>query len=121
MKETTSGTELMKRKQVLFSSNLSVVSFGSLGLKMFPLLHLFIVWKRNAIDTLQALPIAVTLPVGRGVLGQLEAFYFASVSDMRTPTQINQRTTPIHCSCWRIDLCHDLIIILIIILNLITV
>ena len=39
-----------------------------LYLKMFPLLHLLILWEGDSINALQTLRLGFTLPVGGGIL-----------------------------------------------------
>lgn len=80
-----------------------MVSLGSFFLKVLPLFELFVVRKRDAINALQALAIAIALPVGRAVLGQLERLYLASVLDMRSTAQINERTASVYSGGRRVD------------------
>ncbi len=79
-----------------YLANLSVVSLGGLLLEVLPLLELLAVRKRDTIDALQALSVAVALPVRRRVLGQLERLDLAGVLDVRATTQVNERAAPVH-------------------------
>lgn len=60
--------------------------------------HFLLIGECNTTDTLQGVVGLVTEEVGRGVLHDLEGLDLASVLDVRTTAQINQRTAPIDCS-----------------------
>jgi hypothetical protein len=95
-------TELVEKEQLLFLADFAVISFGRFLLEMLPLFELLRVRKGNAVDSLQTLAIRVALPVGRGVFGQLKRLELARVTHVRTATQVNERTTPVHGCCGRV-------------------
>ena len=73
-----------------------MVSLGCFFLEVFPLLQLLRVRKRNAVNALQAFTVAVTLPVGCRVLGQLERLDLASVAHVRSAAQVDERAAPVN-------------------------
>lgn len=81
-----------------------MISFGCLFLEFFPFFKLFIVRKTNSIDPLQGLSLSVALPVGGAVLGDLQCFHLARVSDVGPPAQVYQGTTPVDSRGWSVHL-----------------
>jgi len=82
----------MEEEQLLLATDFAVITLSRLLLKFLPLLELLRVGERDAVDALQCLSVSLTLPVGRGVLGDLQGLHLAGVTNMRSAAEIDQRT-----------------------------
>uniref|UniRef100_A0A2M3ZN17 Putative secreted peptide n=1 Tax=Anopheles braziliensis TaxID=58242 RepID=A0A2M3ZN17_9DIPT len=73
-----------------------MIALGGLLLNTFPFLELLRIGEGNAVHALKRFRIRLTLPVRRRVLDHLQCLHLTRIAHVRSTTQINQWTTPVH-------------------------
>ena len=86
---------------------LAMVSLRGFLLELLPLFHLFRVGKRDGVDSLEAFHIGLAFPIRRRILGDLECFDFAGVSDVRSSAKIDQRPAAVSRCLIRLNFLLD--------------
>ena len=83
-----------------------VIPLRSFLKEMLVLSHHLGIWKRDAVNALEAIIRGITEEIARRVLENCQGFDFACVGYMRTPAEIDQWSTPIHSSACTIRNFH---------------
>lgn len=133
--ERTSGRKVVKDEQLLVLTDFSVVSLSGFLKILFVFFHLSIVGERHAVDSLESVVLGITKEVRRRVLVQYHQQMFniqfalshlgdgqglntASMRNMRTKTQVNQRATSVDSRRGSIrDLVLDIVLLILVVLE----
>ena len=83
-------SEFAHHEQSKLSSQLFVITLFRFLQQMQMILKLLSCRETDTVDSLQHLIAGISLPVGTGMLQQLEIFQLLNCIDMRSPTQVNE-------------------------------
>ena len=90
------GRELVEEEKLLLLSDLAMVTLRSLFEDLLVLSHLLGVRERDTVDSLERIILGVSQEIRGGVLHDSKSLDSASVGDMRSTAQINQRTATVN-------------------------
>ena len=80
---------MMVKKSLLFSNN-TMITLSSFFNKSYVLVHLFLGWESDTIDSLETVIGSFSEPISRRILHNLESLDSASNRDMRASAKIYQ-------------------------------